>query len=323
MNIILKITLYAIVLALSGLAQAAPPGKAVNPSIELQGGSDSNVKWRAPSTSAYKIHVFVPKNATASQALYHVYPKGKRAASHECLSNDAKFPCYEVAVNQAQHANTWVQLTLNNDLETQWEFIRHKGYITAVATNLAATELLSLSSSVRFEDQAIQIGQTYQGGIIFYIDDTRQHGLVAAPQDQSTTGIQWYNGLFENLDAGYTAVGTGASNTKKIVNTQGEGSYAARLAADLVLNGYDDWFLPSKDELDLMYKNIGPGAAAPLTNLGGFALNNYYWSSSEFPIYTPGFGFDYSDAWLQNFADGVQSFHFKDRKLLVRAARSF
>jgi len=313
MNFTPTSTLCALALALSGIAHAAAPaGKAVTPTIKLQGGSDSSADWAAPLTSAYKVHVFVPKNATATNALYHVYPNGKRAGSTDCLSSDAKFPCYETSIDQSQHQNAWVQLTLNNDPNTQWDFTKGKGYVTAVASNLAATELLNLSALVRFENQTIQIGKTYQGGIIFYIDGTGEHGLIAAAKDQSA-GIQWYNGSFIDTGATATAVGTGAANTAKIVKAQGAGDYAAKLTANLALNGYDDWFLPSLDELNLMYQNIGPGAAAPLTNAGGFA-SSYYWSSSDYY---------YNYAWLQNFASGYHYTYNKLNQFLVRAARAF
>ncbi|ASF48197.1 Lcl C-terminal domain-containing protein [Methylovulum psychrotolerans] len=312
----LKLSALSLTLALMSLntSHAAPPvGKQVTGAVILQGGSDSAVKWPAPLTDSYKVHVFTPNNGTATNALYRVYPNGKRAGSTACLSTDAKFPCYEVTVDQTQHQNAWTQLMQNDDPATKWNFVKGKGYVTLVASNLSAAELLSASVLVRFENQSIVIGKIYQGGIIFYVDNSGEHGLVAAATDQST-GIQWSNGTYLYTGANGVAVGTGAADTNSIIKSQGAGSYAATLAANLVLGGYSDWFLPSKDELNLMYQNIGAGAAAPLTNIGGFT-SNYYWSSSEY-------GYRY--AWVQEFGAGSPGGSMKSyTTLYVRAVRAF
>jgi len=291
---------------------AAPPGKAVTPSISLQGGSTSNLKWVAPTTSSYKVHVFVPNTGKVTNALYHVYPLGKRAGSTQCSETDTQYPCFEVTIDQTQHKNAWVQLTRNGDPETQWAFTKTKGFVVAVADNLGQETLLNVSTQIRFENMTIAIGKTYQGGIIFYIDGSGAHGLIAAPKDQSE-GIAWWNGEFIVTGATATAVGKGQANTNKIIAAQGAGDYAATLAAKLVLNGYSDWFLPSRDELNLMYKNIGPGAPPPLTNIGGFGYDNY-WSSSEY-------GND--GAWYQYFNNGGQTSHGKGNLLRVRSVRAF
>lgn len=80
-----------------------------------------------------------------------------------------------------------------------------------------------------------KIGDFYGGGIVFYVDETGLHGLIASLTDQST-GIQWYNGASTITDALGHAVGTGASNTAFIVETQSSddpsGDFAAKVAAD-------------------------------------------------------------------------------------------
>ena len=116
-----------------------------------------------------------------------------------------------------------------------------------------------------------EIGQNYGGGIIFYIDETGKHGLIAAPDDQSTNA-KW--GCFGTSISGTSkAIGTGQANTKLIVNRCREAGIASRICNDLSLGGYDDWFLPSNDELELMY--------AQKKVIGGFASGRY-WSSSEY-----------------------------------------
>ena len=121
----------------------------------------------------------------------------------------------------------------------------------------------------------LEIGQEYQGGKIAYLDATGKHGLIAAPADQSA-GIQWYNGSDIATGATGTAIGTGKNNTTKIVQAQRAGNYAAKLCDDLVLNGYNDWYLPSQDELKELYKNKDL--------IGGFTTG-WYWSSTESASY--------------------------------------
>ena len=154
------------------------------------------------------------------------------------------------------------------------------------------------------------IGDTYQGGIVFYLDGNGG-GLIAAPTDQSS-GAQWgcYGTPISGADG--TAIGTGAQNTIDIESGCSTPGTAADICANLVLSGYTDWFLPSKDELNLMYQNIGPAGNA--LNVGGFA-DSYYWSSTE----------DDSDyAWLQYFSGGYQDNDYKnDSNGLVRSVRAF
>ena len=146
------------------------------------------------------------------------------------------------------------------------------------------------------------------GGLIFYDKGSYSDGwryLEAAPSDQST-GIQWYNGNHVVTGATGTAIGTGQANTTAIVAIQWAGSYAAQLCNDLIVGGYNDWFLPSKDELNKLYINRDA--------IGGFAVA-YYWSSSEGNA---------NVAWLQGFGSGNQYFYYsKMYAYRVRAVRAF
>jgi hypothetical protein len=175
--------------------------------------------------------------------------------------------------------------------------------------------LIILTNSCKKEDTknpTLLIGQTYQGGIIAYIlqaGDTgykagQIHGLIAAPNDQST-GIQWYNGNYIFTGATGTALGSGKSNTDSIIADQGAGSYAAMLCHNLILGGYSDWYLPSKDELNKLYLNKDA--------IGGF-VTDFYWSSSEG---------GYNGAWGQYFYNGNQLANFKPNASFVRAVRAF
>ena len=101
------------------------------------------------------------------------------------------------------------------------------------------------------------IGETGpQGGIVVHTSDDGSHGLEAAPEDQSiaTWGC---NGRTEISGADGTAFGTGQQNTSDILAGCFDAGIAAEVATNYVWpNGQADGFLPSKDELNLMWKNL-------------------------------------------------------------------
>ena len=159
------------------------------------------------------------------------------------------------------------------------------------------------------------IGDFRDGGIVFWVDDNGG-GLVCAVSDQSS-GIQWVDNYdYTTTGATGTTIGTGSSNTVLIINTQGTGSYAAQACNDLSLNGYSDWFLPSKDELNQMYVNKAAIDATATANGGSAFATSFYWSSSEMDLYY---------VWEQHFGDGYQNnyVYSKDYTLNVRAVRAF
>jgi hypothetical protein len=165
------------------------------------------------------------------------------------------------------------------------------------------------------------VGDFAQGGIVFWVDETGQHGLVAAKVDQdSGSGIQWYNGFDTDTEAHGDGVYAGEMNTMLIIANQGSNSndYAAGVCANYTVTEsgvtYGDWYLPSKDELNKMYQNKATIDAAARTNGGsGFACP-YYWSSSEDTKYK---------AYSQNWSDGDQGSGDKSNTSGVRAVRAF
>ncbi len=150
------------------------------------------------------------------------------------------------------------------------------------------------------------------GGIVFYTKESYSNGwqcLEVAPVDTEWTNKEWgADGV--NIDgAEGTAIGTGEQNTADIIACLGTGStYAAQLCNGLTYGGYNDWFLPSKDELDQIYKNLHEA------DLGGFALDNY-WSSSELIID--------DNVWIQYFVTGYQRDYGKGNSARIRAVRAF
>ena len=158
------------------------------------------------------------------------------------------------------------------------------------------------------------IRDTYQGGIVFYLDGNGG-GLIAATEDRTSEyvedGAAWgcSNGT-EISGADGTAIGTGAQNNLDILAGCSEDGIAAKLAADyeVTVDGvtYDDWFLPSRSELNELHLNK--------IEVGSFT-NTVYWSSTEKNA---------NDAWNQNFTSGNQ-FQTPDKNVtfLVRSVRTF
>ncbi len=149
-------------------------------------------------------------------------------------------------------------------------------------------------------------GKTYQGGLIFYLNTSTGNGLVVAAVNNNYYN-QWgcYGTAINGADG--TAIGTGEQNTIDIDAGCTTPLIAADKCANLNLNTYTDWFLPSKDELDAIYTKLA------LKGYGGFA-QSVYWCSSEASN---------NSAWEQNFSNGIQVTADKSNQFLFRPVREF
>ena len=199
-----------------------------------------------------------------------------------------------------------------------------KDYAASAQFYAEALRYANLSEEyVRSQDNAAATSKTYKvgdtgpaGGIVFYdrgfIADGWRY-LEAAPVG-TDFNAEW-GAYGQNIAGTDTSVGSGKRNTQ-IINERlkalGEKYRAAQICASMDINGYKDWFLPSQDELDLMYKNLKQ------KGLGGFN-NSYYRSSSQTDNY---------NAWLQYFSDGSKyagaiDIYTKGASNSVRAVRAF
>jgi hypothetical protein len=124
-----------------------------------------------------------------------------------------------------------------------------------------------------------QIGDSYGGGVVFYVDGTGQHGLIAAKTDVTV-----------NIPGKEKAFFTW---------------YSAKVAANAFVEGYGDWFLPNKEQLQQIYSH-----RFALVGIEG----TYYWSSSES---------DATKAWAQDFTTGGQLDGNKTNTGRARPVRHF
>lgn len=169
-----------------------------------------------------------------------------------------------------------------------------------VATNDEGT---TYGGDVTFKSE-YSIGEFLYGGYIFYIDETGEHGLVCAQSDQSIIA-PW--GSSAPSGAAGRVVGTGYKNTTDIVLGCPEDGIAAKICNGFEMNGFNDWFLPSINELFLMYTNLHSKSS------GNFE-DQFYWSSTQ----------DNYGAWVVSFQYGSKSNQNRDKnEVRTRAIRAF
>jgi TolB-like protein len=162
-------------------------------------------------------------------------------------------------------------------------------------------------------DGVFKIGDTGPaGGIIFFDKGNRSGGwryLEAAPSDINRR----LPGQTERIPMNTNAriVGSGKLNTERMMEearkSGGGFGWAAKACVDLTVNGYNDWFLPSWDELNYMYGNLH------MEGLGNFRGDLYY-SSTD----------DSAGWWLVNFSNGNRDYApWGQRECYVRPVRQF
>ena len=182
------------------------------------------------------------------------------------------------------------------------------GGVSNAGTGIIITGAGTVATPYVISDSVHKIGDTYGGGIVFYVYDNGRHGLIAATADQST-GVVWTTAAYQSTvsNAVRDEVNGGQTNTERIIIQAGAGSYAAQLCANYQGGNYGDWYLPSKYELNLLYLQKAV--------VGGFSTINYYWSSTEN---------NNSSAWAQYFYSGLQNLYNKNYSTYyVRAVRAF
>ena len=167
----------------------------------------------------------------------------------------------------------------------------------------------------------VRIGDFAFGGIVFWIDETGQHGLVCSKTDQ-ISGIFWHD-MVSHTD--------NQEENDKITNLENETStnirdkksgqpenLATQVCFEYSVNEegvlYKDWYLPSKEEVCNIYKNRDVIERSAIKNGGSLFTPNNELSPTEFCN---------SPSWDQVFNYGYQNYEYKKSKFNVRAVRAF
>lgn len=161
------------------------------------------------------------------------------------------------------------------------------------------------------------IGEEYGGGVIFHLwkDNAGvEHGLIVALTDQSISQA-WSNVTSAGIGTSAQSSWDGLSNSNSIVGQAGHTSSAAKLCLDLVSGGQSDWYLPSIQELNMLWNNYYTVSRALSQISGATQLSkSEYWSSSETTN---------NYAWYFTFSNGYTYYGSKYSTYYVRAVRAF
>lgn len=172
-----------------------------------------------------------------------------------------------------------------------------------------------------------KIGDIVEGGMVFWVDKSLQHGLVVSLDDLGDN-IEWRNGEAgdKTINAHGSGLGAGEMNTRLIISEQTpddqEGQFAALATTNFqaLADGspcpakltaasicYGGWYLPSLYELLLLHANLKMNGLGQVTD-------DAYWSSTEANT---------TQAWLVDFSRGEPVLAEKSMSARIRAIHAF
>lgn len=221
-------------------------------------------------------------------------------------------------------------ITLNTavqDVKTSLTLLKAAQSTTESRVQQLASELERLNAP---KPSKHSLGESYHGGIIFYLDETTEHGLIVSKRDCNELGVEWRNGVAGNkvTNARADGIGAGDTNTRLIiaqqtVDNQKKDNFAALIASNFQVaeDGitlcktatsseficYGGWYLPSLYELKLVHRNLFAAGLFPFNPLP-------YWSSTEQNV---------ANTWLIDFASGEVLASNKATLAQVRAVSRF
>ncbi len=256
-------------------------------------------------------------------------PTGVSQYSENHLVNTDAFGLFNLAIGAgAMQSGSMTTIDWSND-----NYYLKVGMDAAGGTNfltMGTTQLLSVPYALYAKSAGSvsgggsgggfthYIGEEFGGGVVFHLwKDASgvEHGLIIDKIDLST-GQVWSNINTTLIGLSAQSSWNGLSNSNAIVGQVGHTSSASALCLNSTNGGQSDWYLPSIDELSLLWHsrfNVNKSLSA----IGGAAvlpISAFYWSSTEY---------DDGNAWYFVFFNGYASGSSKYHTSYVRAVRAF
>lgn len=219
-------------------------------------------------------------------------------------------------------------------------------YNSASFGSSAWAETVATTSDAFFVFDSGSAGLPLEGG--YYAGQINSNGttyaLIVAPRaqgGQSSSKLTWKTA--QTATTGTDSLHDGVANTAAMIAAGAANHPAADFCNSLNINGYTDWYLPAKDELEILYRYLKPTTQSNNTSHGAntnaipptgnytsgdpsqtsvaifqagggedFATDDYHWSSTQFSS---------TNAWNQYFDNGNQKSRSKTNTYWVRAVR--
>ena len=248
-------------------------------------GSFSSLNW---STKTYTLKTEIdPTGGTnytiTSTSKFLSVPYSLNAKSADSLTGAQAVKLNGIAAG----AEVNVQADWNQTNTSADDYIKNKPVIPTATVINAGTNVTVTGTGTTASPYVINttsstplvltIGQSYQGGQIFYLDSTKQHGLIVSTVDINTVLVSWWHQATTVYTfAERNGIGAGMYNTERIITKMSSLNYvttAAGLCSNYQGGGYGDWYLPSKAEFQEIWSN------RILLNMQ--SNNKTYWTSNE------------------------------------------
>ncbi len=283
----------------------------------LANPSNSRVFVFSANTSNFYIW---PRNiGTETAKPLYIYKPGNIQDAAISVATDG-----DVGVNTATpeaplHVNDYMKLTpRNNAPSTPTEGVIYYDNVD---------HELKVFNGTTWVGQSLKhyVGELYGGGIVYYVYNNGQHGLIASLDDvDGGSGVAWSATQYSLIGSNAMSYYNGADNTTAIVAQDNTAGYAATMCNSCSEGGYSDWYLPSIWELNILY-NSAFVINKVLENDGVSTTNGFntsllsptyciYWSSTEY---------DSESVSVFSFKVGRSQYDDKNTTRKVRAIRAF